>query len=51
MSRIGRRHTQINRNRIISLHPHQLELIGVDVGDDVITYVDKGKIVIEKKKG
>lgn len=38
----------INRNRVVSLHPHQLKMIGVKDGEEVEVSVDKNKIIIEK---
>ena len=40
----------INRNRVISLHPHQLDLVGIKDGEEVEVSVEKNKIIIEKIK-
>ena len=39
-----------SRNRFVTLHPNQLEVAGIKVGDEVLVYVENGKIIIEKVK-
>ena len=43
--RIGRNRTSLT----VTLHPHQLEMIGVEYGGEVNVYVSGKKIIIEKK--
>jgi len=38
----------VNNNRLVGLHPNQLEVAGLKVGDEVLIYVKGKKIIIEK---
>jgi len=40
---------EANRQRSVTIHPNQLEVAGLEVGDDVEVYVKGKKIIIEKK--
>jgi len=40
---------EANRQRSVTLHPNQLEVSGIAVGDEVNVYVKGKKIIIEKK--
>jgi len=38
---------EANRQRSVTLHPNQLEVAGISVGDEVLVYVKSKKIIIE----
>ncbi len=37
-----------SRSRKVTLHPHQLDAVGVEIGEEVLVYVKGKKIIIEK---
>lgn len=42
--------TKNNTSKTITLHPMQLQMLGIDVGDEVNVYVSGKRIIIEKKE-
>ena len=38
-----------SNNRFVTLHPNQLEVAGIKVGDEVNVYVKGNKIIIESR--
>lgn len=47
---LTKRVREANRQRSVTIHPNQLEVAGIKVGDEVEVYVKGKKIIIEKKE-